>query len=96
MGSIKDMSDFKGGYRTEVARYELIPYERTEYEEYLKTHELIDLEGRMVRGEPNPIDPAYGGVGYEYFKPEIIDLGRVKVSKPGREWKFEWEDVNIG
>ena len=86
------MSDFKGGYRTEVARYELAPYERTQYETYLETHDLVDLEGRMARGEPNPIDPAYGGIGYEYFYPDTIDLGRVKVTKPDRKWKFEWED----
>ena len=86
------MSDFKGGYRTEVARYELAPYERTQYETYLETHDLVDLEGRIARGEPNPIDPTYGGIGYEYFYPDTIDLGRVKVTKPGRKWKFEWED----
>ena len=86
------MSDFKGGYRTEVARYELAPYERTQYETYLETHDLVDLEGRIARGEPNPIDPTYGGIGYEYFYPDTIDLGRVKVTKPDRKWKFEWED----
>ena len=90
-------SYYKGGYRSEVARYELAPYERTEYETYLKTHDLIDLKGRVDRGEPNPIDPTYGGIGYTHYKPETRDLGRVKVSLVERwNWKFEWEDVNIG
>ena len=91
------MSTYKGGYTAEVARYELAPYERNVYEKYLKTHDLIDLKGRMIRGEPNPIDPTYGGIGYTYYKPETRDLGRVKVSLVERwNWKFEWEDVNIG
>ena len=56
-----------------------------------------DLEGRMIRGEPNPIDPTYGGIGHTYYKPETRDLGKVKVSLVERwNWKFEWEDVNIG
>ena len=57
------MSTYKGGYRSEVARFELAPYERTVFEKYLKTHDLIDLKGRVDRGEPNPIDPTYGGIG---------------------------------
>ena len=65
-----------------------------EYEEYLKTHDLIDLKGRMVRGEPNPIDPTYCGIGHTYYRPDTRDLGRVKVSLIERgNWKFEWEDV---
>ena len=92
MGSIKDMSDFKGGYRTEVARYELAPYERTEYIKYLKTHVLIDLKEQIDRGEPNPIDPIYGGKGFTYYYPETIDLGRVKVTLVENEWNFDWED----
>ena len=91
------MSTYKGGYRSAVARYELAPYERSDYEEYLKTHDLIDLKGRIERGEPNPIDPTYGGIGHTYYRPETRDLGRVKVSLVERwNWKFEWEDVNIG
>ena len=86
------MSDYKGGYKSEVARYEKAPYERKEYEGYLLTHDLIDLKGRVVRGEPNPIDPTYGGVGYEYFYPDTIDLGRVKVTLENDKWKFQWED----
>ena len=85
-------SYYKGGYRSEVARYELAPYERTEYEEYLKTHDLVDLKGRVDRGEPNPIDPTYGGIGYTYFLPETVDLGRVKVTLVNDEWNFQWED----
>ena len=86
------MSTYKGGYRSEVARYEKAPYERTEYEEYLKAFDLIALKGRVDRGEPNPIDPTYGGIGYEYFSPETIDLGRVKVTLVDDEWNFQWED----
>ena len=86
------MSTYKGGYRSEVARYELAPYERTEYEEYLKTHDLEDLKVRVDRGEPNPIDPTYGGIGYVYFLPETEDLGRVKVTLVNDEWNFQWEN----
>ena len=93
MGSIKDMSSYyKGGYRTEVARYEVILHERKEYEEKLLLHDLVDLSGRIERGEPNPIDPTYGGVGYQYFYPDTTDLGRVKVSLVNNEWNFEWEN----
>ena len=83
---------YKGGYRSEVARYEKAPYERTEYEEYLKAFDLIALKGRVDRGEPTPIDPAYGGIGYIYFLPETEDLGRVKVTLVNDEWNFQWED----
>ena len=86
------MSDFKGSYKTEVARYELRPGERKEYEEYLKAFDLMALKGRVDRGEPNPIDPTYGGIGYEYFRPETLDLGRVKVTLVDDEWNFQWED----
>ena len=83
---------YKGGYRSEVARFQLSPYERTEFEKHLKTHDLIDLKGRVDRGEPNPIDPTYGGVGYAYYKPDTIDLGRVKVTLINDEWNFQWEN----
>ena len=86
------MSTYKGGYRSEVSRYELAPYERSEYEEYLKAFDLIALKGRVDRGEPTPIDPAYGGMGYIYFLPETEDLGRVKVTLVNDEWNFEWEN----
>ena len=91
------MSDYKAGYKSEVARWQIVPIERTEYEEYLKAFDLMALQGRIVRGEPNPIDPTYGGIGYTYYMPKTRDLGRVKVSLVERwNWKFEWEDVNIG
>ena len=91
------MSDYKAGYRSEVARYELIPGERKDYEEYLMAFDLMSLQGRIERGEPNPIDPTYGGIGHTYYMPQTRDLGRVKVSLAERwNWKFEWEDVNIG
>ena len=86
------MSDFKGGYRTEVARFEKAPNERKDYEEYLKAFDLMSLKGRVDRGEPNPIDPTYGGIGYVYFLPEVLDLGRVKVTLSNDEWNFEWEN----
>ena len=86
------MSEFKGGYRTEVARYEVILHERKEYEEKLLLHDLVDLSGRIERGEPNPIDPTYGGIGYTYFLPDTEDLGRVKVSLVDSEWNFQWEN----
>jgi len=86
------MSDFKGGYKTEVARFTKAPHERSAYEEYLKTHDLIDLKGRIDRGEPHEVNPAYGGKGYTYFLPETMDLGRVKVSFINNEWNFEWEN----
>ena len=86
------MSDYKAGYKTEVARWQIVPRERTDYEEYLKTHDLVDLKGRVDRGEPTPIDPAYGGMGYIYFLPETEDLGRVKVTLVNDEWNFEWEN----
>ena len=89
--------EYKGGYRSQVARYELIPGERKLFEKHIETRDLIDLKGRMVRGEPNPIDPTYGGIGHTYYMPETRDLGRVKVSLVERwNWKFEWEDINIG
>ena len=86
------MSDFKGGYRTEVARYELIPGERVEYEKYIETHELIDLAGRIERGEPHEVNPNYGGQGYTYLYPEVVDLGRVKVALINNKWNLEWEN----
>ena len=86
-------SDYKGGYRSEVAEYEIAPYKRVDYEEYLKEHDLLELKGRVDRGEPNPIDPRYGGIGYQYYRPEQVNLGRVKVSLNNNEWKFDWEDA---
>ena len=85
-------SEYKSGYGSEVAGFQRAKLERNKYEEYLKTHDLIELKERVDGGEPNPIDPTYGGIGYTYYLPETIDLGRVKVSLERNEWKFEWED----
>jgi len=84
--------DFKGGYRSEVARFELIPGERTLFEKYIKTRDLVDLAGRIERGEPHEINPAYGGRGYTYLYPEVDDLGRVKVALINNKWNLEWEN----
>ena len=86
------MSDFKGGYRTEVARYELIPAERALFEKHIQMHDLVDLAGRIERGEPHEVNPNYGGQGYTYLYPETEDLGRVKVALVNNKWNLEWED----
>ena len=75
------MSEYKAGYKSEVARYELIPGERKLFEEHIMTRELIDLAGRIKRGEPHEVNPNYGGQGYTYLYPESEDLGRVKVER---------------
>jgi len=84
--------EFKGGYRTEVARYELIPGEREVYEKYIETHDLVDLAGRIERGEPHEVNSNYGGQGYTYLYPELVDLGRVKVALINDKWKIDWEN----
>ena len=84
--------EFKGGYRTEVARYELIPGERELYEKHIETRDLVDLAGRIERGEPHEVNPNYGGQGYTYLYPEAEDLGRVKVALINDKWNIEWED----
>ena len=86
------MSDFKGGYRTEVARFELIPGERKVFEKYIETKDLVDLAGRIERGEPHEVNPNYGGQGYTYLYPEVVDLGRVKVALINDKWNLKWED----
>ena len=86
------MSDFKGGYRTEVARYELIPAERELFEKHIQMHDLVDLAGRIERGEPHEVNPNYGGQGYTYLYPEAEDLGRVKVALINDKWKIDWEN----
>ena len=86
------MSDFKGGYKTEVARYELIPEERILFEKHIETHDLVDLAGRIEKGEPHEINPAYGGKGYTYLYPEAEYLGRVKVALIDNKWNLNWED----
>ena len=86
--------EYKGGYRTEVPRYELIPGERIDYEKYIETRDLVDLAGRIERGEPHEVNPNYGGQGYTYLYPEVVDLGRVKVSLINDKWKLNWENRN--
>ena len=85
------MSDYKNGYRSEVPRYELIPLERKKYEEYIETRDLVDLAGRIERGEPHEVNPNYGGLGYTYLYPGTEDLGRLKVTPVEDTWKLEWE-----
>ena len=86
------MSEFKGGYRTEVPRYELIPRDRELFEEYIETHDLVDLAGRIERGEPHEVNPDYGGKGYTYLYPDAEDLGRVKVALINNKWNLEGEN----
>ena len=43
------MSDYKGGYKTDVARAEQIQFERVKYEQHLKLYDLIDLQMRISR-----------------------------------------------
>ena len=88
------MSEFKGGYRTEVARFELIPRDRLLFEEHIKTRDLVDLAGRIERGEPHEVNPNYGGQGYTYLYPEVEDLGRVKVKLIDDKWNLKWENRN--
>ena len=86
------MSDYKGGYGSEAPRYIRIPLERKEYEKHIETRDLVDLAGRIERGEPHEINPNYGGQGYTYLYPESEDLGRVKVALINDKWNLEWED----
>ena len=86
------MSEYKGGYRTEVPRFELIPGERKLFEKYIETRDLVDLAGRIERGEPHEVNPNYGGQGYTYLYPEVVDLGRAKVALINDKWNIEWED----
>ena len=84
--------EFKGGYRTEVPRYELIPGERILFEKHIETRDLVDLAGRIERGEPHEVNPNYGGQGYTYLYPEAEDLGRVKVTLIDNKWNLKWEN----
>ena len=86
------MSDYKGGYKSEVPRYELIPRDRELFEEYIETHDLVDLAGRIERGEPHEVNPNYGQQGFTYLYPETEDLGRLKVTPVEDTWKLEWEN----
>ena len=86
------MSEFKGGYRSEVPRYKLISIERKAYEKHIETHELVDFAAKIEKGEPHEVNPNYGGRGYTYLYPETVDLGRVKITPVDKTWKLEWED----
>ena len=86
------MSEFKGGYRSQVARYELIPGEREVFEKHIETRDLVDLAGRIERGEPHEVNSNYGGQGYTYLYPEAEDLGRVKVAFKNETWELNWEN----
>jgi hypothetical protein len=86
------MSEYKAGYRSEVATFERAVFERAQYEDYLQMHDLIELKGKVDRGEPTDIDSRYGGVGYQYYLPDEPHLGRVKVTIVNGDWNFEWED----
>ena len=88
------MSDFQGGYRSQVARYELIPGERKVFEKHIETRDLVDLAGRIERGEPHEVNPNYGGQGYTYLYPEDESLGRVKVALINDKWELNWENRN--
>ena len=84
--------EYKGGYRSEVPRYELIPGERIKYEKYIETKDQLDMAGRIERGEPHEVNPNYGGQGYTYLYPEEEDLGRIKVALINDKWNLEWEN----
>ena len=86
------MSEYRAGYKSEVARYELIPGERVLFEKHIETHELIDLAGRIEKGEPHEVNPNYGGQGYTYLYPEDESLGRVKVALKNETWELNWEN----
>ena len=86
------MSEFKGGYKSQVARYELIPGEREVFEKHIETRDLVDLAGRIERGEPHEVNSNYGGQGYTYLYPEAEDLGRVKVALKNETWELNWEN----
>ena len=86
------MSEYRGGYKSEAARYRQVLIERVEYEKYIETWDLVDLAGRIKRGEPHEVNPNYGGQGYTYLYPETVDLGRIKVALINEKWNLEWED----
>jgi len=85
------MSDYKNGTRSEAPRYIRIPIERKHYEKYIETRDLVDLAGRIERGEPHEVNPNYSR-GYTYLYPETRDLGRLKVTPVDDTWKLEWEN----
>ena len=86
------MSEYRGGYKSEVPRYELVSIERKAYEKHIETHDLVELSGKIERGEPHEVNSNYGGKGYTYLYPETHYLGRVKATPVDNTWKLEWED----
>ena len=50
------------------------------------------MAGKIERGEPHEVNPAYGGRGYTYLFPETDDLGRLKVKLINDKWNLEWEN----
>ena len=57
---------------------------------------MVDLAERIDRGEPHEVNPNYGGQGYTYLYPEVVDLGRVKVALIDNKWKLDWENNRDG
>ena len=55
---------------------------------------MVDLAGKIERGEPHEVNPNYGGQGYTYLYPETKDLGRLKATPVEDTWKLEWENRN--
>jgi hypothetical protein len=86
------MSEYRGGYGNQPARYIQAGFERKRYEEKLRITDLAELQLTIDRGEPSSINPNYGEEGFTYFYPETMDLGRVKVSYGEKDWIFEWEN----
>ncbi len=93
------MSEYRGGYKNQPARYVQRIFHREKYENGLKENELVEIQAGIDRGEPNAINPRYagrdtnlGGEDYVYFYPEPMDMGRVKVSQENNDWVFQWED----
>ena len=86
------MSEYRGGYKSEAPRYQIISLERKEYEKYIETRDLIDLAEKIEKGEPHEVNPNYGGQGFTYLYPETTDLGRLKVKLINNKWNLEWEN----
>jgi hypothetical protein len=93
------MSEYRGGYRNQPARFIQAGFQRKKYEATL-TADLAERQAGVNRGEPNAVNPRYagretnlGGENYIFFYPETMDLGRVKVTHiDTNDWTFEWED----
>ena len=83
--------EYKGGYKSEAARSGQILVERRIYEQHIQTRDLVDLAGRIERGEPHEVNPNYGQQGFTYLYPETVDLGRLKVTPVNDTWEIKWE-----